>query len=78
MSAIPIMTTCGIEDVYVTTDSVNGEKFLDFFCKCVLPIIMPYDGHNSNSVVLMDNASIHHLERVYDIITGTAMLSTTL
>ena len=36
----------------------------------VLPIIMPFDGQNSNSVVVMDNASIHYLERIHDIITG--------
>ena len=64
------MNTHGIQDVYTTTSSVNGEKFLDFFCRCVLPIIMPYDGNNPNSVVVMDNASIHHLNRVHDIILG--------
>ena len=31
---------------------------------------MPFDGYNPRSVVMMDNASIHHLERANDIITG--------
>ena len=31
---------------------------------------MPFDGVNPRSVVVMDNASIHHLARVQDIITG--------
>ena len=31
MSAIPVMTTPGIEDVYTTTGTVNGEKFVEFF-----------------------------------------------
>ena len=31
---------------------------------------MPFDGCNPRSVVLMDNASIYHLERVDDIISG--------
>ena len=70
ISAIPVMTTRGIEDVYTTQDSVNGEKFVDFFCQCVLPIILPFNGCNPHSVVVMDNASIHHLDRVCDIITG--------
>ena len=70
VSAIPVMTTRGIEDVYTTTDSVNGEKFVEFFCQCVLPIIMPFDGQNSRSIVVMDNASIHHLDKVHEIITG--------
>ena len=68
MSAIPVMTTRGIEDVYTTTGSVNGEKI---FCQCVLPIIiMPFDGQNSHSNVVMDNVSIHHLDKVHEFITG--------
>ena len=31
---------------------------------------MPFDGVNLRSVVVMDNASIYHLVRVQDIITG--------
>ena len=69
ISAIPVLTTSGIQDVYTTTGSVNGEKFIDFFCQCVLPI-MPFNGHNSNSIVVLDNASIHHVERLQDIVTG--------
>ena len=70
ISAIPILSTEGIEDVYTTTDSVNGDKFEDFICQCLLPIIQPFDGKNTRSVVLMDNASIHHCERVEEIITS--------
>lgn len=70
ISAIPVMTTGGIQGVYTTTGTVNGEKFIEFFGHCVLPIIMPFDGRNPNSVVILDNASIHHIERLHDIITG--------
>jgi transposase len=31
---------------------------------------MPFNGTNPRSVLVMDNASIHHLDRVHDIITG--------
>ena len=70
ISAIPVLTTRGIEDVYITTETVDGEKFEQFLCQCILPIILPFDGNNPRSVVVMDNASIHHLDRVHDIITG--------
>ena len=70
ISAIPILTTRGIEDVYTSTETINGERFEEFLCQCLLPIIMPYDGVNPRSVVVLDNASIHHLARVQDIITG--------
>ena len=70
LSAFPVMATRRIEDVFVCKGSVDGEVFQQFLCQCVLPIILPFDGNNPRSVVVMDNASIHHLERVYDIITG--------
>ena len=70
ISAIPVLTTRGIEDLYLTSGSVNGDIFEDFICQCVLPILLPYNGHNPRSVVLIDNASIHHLDRVQEIITG--------
>jgi len=67
VSAIPVLTTRGIEDTFTTSSTVDGEKFI---CQCVLPILLPFDGLNPRSVVIMDNASIHHLERVHDIVTG--------
>ena len=70
ISVIPVLTTRGIEDVYTSTETINGEKFEEFLCQCLLPIILPYDGNNARSVVVMDNASIYHLDRVKDIITG--------
>lgn len=33
----------------------------------VLPILPPFDGYNPCSVVVVDNASIQHVERVYII-----------
>ena len=70
VSAIPVMTTRGIESVFTTTDHVNGDLFEHFICECVLPIILPFDGNNPRSILVMDNASIHHLERIEEIITG--------
>jgi len=70
VSAISVLTTRGIEDTFTTSSTVDGEKFEEFICQCVLPILLPFDGLNPCSVVIMDNASIHHLERVHDIVTG--------
>ena len=33
ISAIPVLTTRGIESVYTTTGTVNGDVFEDFVCK---------------------------------------------
>ena len=70
LSAIPVMTTNGLEDIFITTGSVNGDDFEHFIYQYVLPILLPFDGSNPNSIVVLDNASIHHVERVRDIIMG--------
>ena len=49
---------------------MNGGEFEHFICKCLLPILLPFDGHNPCSVVAMDNSSIHHMNKVHEIITG--------
>ena len=45
-----MLTTDGIEDVYIAEGGVNGEVFLDFVRKSLLPILMPFDGLNTHSV----------------------------
>ena len=45
VSAIPVMTTQGIKDVF-TTDRVNREVFEYFVCECIPPIILPSDRNN--------------------------------
>ena len=74
ISAIGVMTTGGIEDVYLVEGNVNGEIFLQFVQRCLLNIIKPFDGNNARSVVVLDNASIHHLDAVVDLITAAGAL----
>ena len=40
----------------------------------LLPLLMPYNGVNTHSVVVMDDATIHHLQRVQDMILGVGAL----
>ena len=58
------MSVDGLEDVYVTEGNVNGESFLDYVRRSLLPTLMPFNGVNPKSVVIMDNASIHHVQEV--------------
>ena len=71
-SAIPVMSLEGIHDVYLAEGSVNGEKFEHFVKECLLPVLMPYNGVNPRSIVVMDNASIHHVQQVTDLIENQA------
>ena len=64
-SAIPVMSMQGIHDVQIV---VNGDKFESFITDTVIPILNPFNGSNSLSVVIMDNCSIHHVDQVINLI----------
>lgn len=71
-SAIPVMSLQGIHDVYLTEGTMNGERFEEFVRTILLPILNPFNWTNYHSVVIMDNASIHHVEGVIDLIENQA------
>lgn len=73
-SAITILSTAGVEDVHIVDESVNGEGFLFFVRKCLLPILMPYNGLNPRSIVVLDNASIHHVQAVEQTIRSVGAI----
>ena len=71
-SAIPVMSKGGVYDVYLTEETVNGKCFEQFVSTVVRPIMQPYNWVNNSSVVIMDNAAIHHVEGVVDFIENQA------
>ena len=58
------MSQEGVQDVQLVEGTVNGEVFESFITMTLLPILNPFDGNNASSVLIMDNASIHHLDQV--------------
>ena len=40
----------------------------------LLPLLQPFNGTNSHSVVVMDNASIHHVHKIVEMICGVGAL----
>ena len=50
--------------IHVAQGNMNGDRFSKFIQECVLPILMPFNGSNPRSVVVMDNASIHHVNEI--------------
>ena len=71
-STIPIMSLEGIHDVYITEGTVDEEVLIEFIKNSLLPILFPFDNVNPYSVVIMDNASIHHVDKVQDLIENQA------
>ena len=50
-----------------------GKTFLDFI-RCLIPVLVPFDGVSPNSIVVMDNASIHHVDSVVETILSVGAL----
>ena len=71
-SVILIMSMEGIHDVYITEGTVDGDGFSVFVRSSLLPILMPFNNIKPRSVVIMDNASIHHVQDVSDLIETQA------
>lgn len=63
-----------MEDVDTYEGNVNGEIFCDFVKRCLVPLLNPFDGTSERSVVVMDNASIHHVENVTSTILATGAI----
>ena len=57
ISAVGVMTTRGIEKFYLVKGNVNGDIFLNFIQRCLLSVMLPFDGDNPRSVLVMDNPS---------------------
>ena len=74
MSAIGAMAVDEVLDTYCTTGTVNEAVFCDFLEQNHLSQLMPFYGINPRSVVLLDNASIHHTHRAIELIQSVGAL----
>jgi transposase len=65
VSAIAMISFFGLLDVYATIGTNNNETFYEF---TLLPHLLPFNGTNPHSVVIMDNCSWKELEDVVAIV----------
>ena len=59
------MTVDGVLALQIVRWSVDSDGFVQ---RVLLPNLMLFNGTNPNSVVLLDNCSVHHVEGVVDTI----------
>ena len=74
-TAIPVVSLGGIHDVFITEGNMNGERFANFVKDVLSPHLMPFNGLNPRSAVIMDNASIHHVHDLIDTGQGKSTIS---
>ena len=69
------MSLAGLLDVYTFKGTATGEVFYNFVQTHLLPHLMPYNGINPHSVVILDNCSIHHIPEVKRSISEVGALA---
>ena len=66
ISAIAAMSVTGLLCYKLYKGSINGSTFLEFVQGWLIPEMLPFDGVNPHSILVLDNCSIHHVEPVKD------------
>ena len=74
MSAIAIMSIRGLLDVKTIKGTTNGATFYDFILTHLIPHLLPYNGLNHHSVIILDNCSVHHVTEIVETISDTGAL----
>ena len=74
LSAIAAITISELLCYELHEENVDGDTFYLFIQRTFLPNLLPFDGHNRNSVVVMDNCSIHHVPEVIELIRSVGAI----
>ena len=75
ISVITAMLMEGIIAMKIVRGGVNGDAFYEFICNNLVQHLMPFNGTNKHSVVVMDNCSIHHVDEVRELLNDTSVLT---
>ena len=75
VNTISAICTEGLESAEYTTGSVNGECIFDFIRASVIPNMLPFDGTSPKSILVMDNASVHHITEVSELLQQAGIQS---
>ena len=68
INAIVGLSSSGVVASEIVSTSVNGDAFFDFLHGNLLPMMQPFDGRSSHSILVMDNCSIHHISEVKELL----------
>ena len=74
VSAIGVLSTSGMLDCHIVEGTVNADRFEEFVEKSLYTQSTSLHGIDPHSVVVMDNCSIHHVERIIELIETTGAL----
>ena len=74
VNAIAAIASSGLVAFHTVTESVTGHTFFDFLRGTLIPQMMPFNGANPHSVLILDNCSVHHIYEVKDLLQQAGIL----
>ncbi len=75
VSAVGVLSAAGMLDCHIVPGTVNADSFEEFIEKSLLlPHLMPFNGINPHSIVVLDNCSIHHVDHIVSLIESVGVL----
>ena len=74
ISAIAAISTSGVIGYDLHTGSVQGEEFHDFIRSTLIPNMHPFNGESDNSILVMDNCSIHYVDEILELLQSAGIL----
>lgn len=75
LSCIAAMSMEGIVAIKVTSGSVDGDEFYNFVCTSLLAELMPFDGENRNSVLILNKCSVHHVNEIDQALSDCGIIT---
>lgn len=75
VNAIAALASDGIIAVDTVVGTVDGQTFFDFLRGTLIPRMRAFNGSNPNSVIIMDNCSIHHIQEVKQLLNQAGILA---
>ena len=74
VNAIAALSSNGIVAVDTITGTVGGSEYYDFLRGTLIPNMMPFNGSNPRSIIIMENCSVHHIADVRTLLDQVAIL----
>jgi len=75
VSAIAAMSCDGVLDLCTVIGSVDAGRFEDYVKEHLLPQLQLFNGTNAaGSVVILENASVHHAQGIVELIESKGTL----
>ena len=75
ISCIAAMSVQGIVATKIARGSMDGDAFFSFVYISLLTKLMPFNGTNINSVLILDNCSVHHVDEVQQVLGDCGVMT---